>query len=585
PEAIPDSACPFVVPEVALDEHLDETRQYLREADAIRWPHFRNIAMEEVKNRLKPYQKRQIADFRQSLRGAVTATHSGMRQWYELKYEHHIRDVVCNIFDQLKQSLKQSQVVNKGTVSEDEHILGLLGDLRLYQAGLNELESQRNELFQSINKVSKDIKTINVHGETDEHWYQEGLLNLFRQNDQARTWEAILDDQTSQFFQFLSARNVSEGRFRYLFDVCRRAEAREPVWLRLGELLDDFCEKQVERFMTGKNAETEVRIQLERAAISNGRLLETARLSDSWIAPSNVGANLGVARKAIAIPDPLNTPTANEVKQGVPNFGTAELHQGEDEEIVFYNELGAFPLFRIGSLPRYKEHYLRNIRSQRFMRHIDLRLIDKLRDIVPPLRESEIDAMYKSGLMVLEALLLGCFRIRGGGLEFHPEGVGANPLPSVVLPAHVQDIAKFFGASDRDVERYREELANQIEQRRDQIIDQYPDYNFLMYRLLWEYRESICPVLLRHSELGGMAEQQTYLSILVNGLLRQYQPYCVEDTRQSEGKEMTERELDRAASARMKSCDLSSCTRSLDTIDERDAVASLVVFHLSGDQA
>ncbi len=287
-------------------------------------------------------------------------------------------------------------------------------------------------------------------------------------------------------------------------------------------------------------------------------MLDIAKRADVWIPPSLVAANLGVGETIIGVPDNMQSPTVGSVQRQTDVFSRAAPQQHENEEIVFYRELGAFPLFRIGSLGNYAEDYFATRGDDIYKRHTDFARISVLRDIIPPADEARIKAINTMGRLLLEGLITRCFEdVKSNDgerceLRFNPIAKGASPLSPMIIGQDFLRAAKDYSSSDND--RYRRALEERIAAQKNRLSSGSSDAVFEVFRVLEEYRQNIYPIEMRGSDHGRRDAQEGFMHIVVNGLYRDYYAVCANEV--SKGGTYTPEEIENRVTDRRDQIDL-----------------------------
>lgn len=428
----------------------------------------------------------------------------------------------------------------------------------MYKGGLESLRVEHEQLFEAIDKDSRDIKTIHILRTTGEDWYIE-QLRVVLHTDTADDWIMVLANQTHSFFNYLSNKINTNCDYEYLFNVCRHWESKDSDWVRLSKALNAFCFQQVAGFMAGENTETQIQAALQNNSISEEQLLDVAKRADVWIPPSLLPEmTAGILTTSIGVADVTDAPTAKFVQGQSDVFSNATLQQHENEEIVFYHELNAFPLFRIGSLADYEKDYSDTTGDELYKRHTDFNLIARLRYIMPPTDEEQIKAINAMGKLLLEALITGCFvDVKNNDndkseLLFAPPQIGARPLGNIFISQNFHRVAKLFSSSEND--QYRCALEEQIDAQKTRLMGGTRDTVFEILSVLNEYRVRIYP-----TEMRGSLYAQGFMRIVVSGLYRDYHAACADEI--SQGGEYTDKQLNIMVADRVGKVDLKQVSR------------------------
>ena len=557
PDPLSEGNCSFKVPQLADNNDIATTKRHLAEAQAIKFPPFRKAATRELDELLRPNQEKEIEARETAFLAALAETRDDLQKRYKLKYEHFIRDKAEIIINRLQDSLSKTEVFKEGKVGEVKKVSGLKGDLALYKGGLENLRAEREQLFEAIDKDSKDIKTINIHSETGDQWYIEQLRTLLHA-EATDDWAKILVNQTRAFFDYLSHENNTDCDYIYLLDVCRRWKGKDSDWVGLSNALNTFCFKQVTGFMTEESADDQFQTALQNKFIGEQQLLDVAKRADVWIPPSLIPEERGVSETIIGVPDITESPTADFVQRQTDVFSKAEPQQHENEEIVFYRELGAFPLFRIGSLADYAKDYFDTTGDDIYKRHTDFAGISKLRDIMPPKDEGLIKAINAVGRLLLEALIIRCFEDKksddgeGRALCFDPVEKSASPLSPVDIGRDFLRAAKVYSSPENDL--YRRALEELISVQKTRLTAGSKDAVFERLKVLSEYRRRIYPTEVRGSALGKSDAQEGFMQIVVSGLYRDYHAACADEV--SQGGEYTDAQINNLVAERVEQVDL-----------------------------
>ncbi len=562
-ENLLEGECPFELPQLNDNNDIAATKRRLVEAQAIKFAPFRNVAIRELDEILLPYQEREIEARKTALLTALEKTREALLDWCRLKYDSFIRFKAEANISSLKASLSTIEIVNQGRANEVKIVSGFRGDLAQYKGGLKRLQEERERLFSAIDRDSEDIKTIHIHSATSDQWYINQLRTVLNA-DPTEDWAAILANQSQEFFGDLSQKLNKNVDYAHLFDVCSRWEGMENDWVVLSEALNAFCFNQVTGFMANDSADVQFQRALQNGSIREQELISRAEMADAWIPHKRLPAGAGVPETVIGLPDIEDRATADIVTARVGVYAKAAPSHHENEEIVFYRELGAFPLFRIGSLADYAEAYSKTTGDDIFKRHTDFNLIPKLHDILPPTDEEKIEAINAVGKLLLEGLIIRCFEYveehkgEKGLLRFQPVPKSAVPLDGKYIGRVFLRAAKIYSSSEN--KGYRRALEELISVQKTRLKNGgCGDTNFEMLKVLGEYRMRIYPQEQRSSDFGNSDNQESFMRIVVNGLYRDYHAICAGEI--SRGKTHSTKQIDNLIAERVEQVDLEQVSR------------------------
>ncbi|SPJ15422.1 hypothetical protein SBDP2_330012 [Syntrophobacter sp. SbD2] len=391
---IGSDTCELKLNPITVGKDLTTLRGRRDEARAIKAPLFSGSAVALFNMTHSAAMEKHLDKIKQEFLNTVNDQERKLIEWFEGKYWNQ----VCASAEEILKNLVE--LVKKFS-----------DQLGSYVVGLSELGDVQNKRFASFSSVQDDIRHYSIELGKEEDWYKEKIieaLNRFHLNAAAMPWEMFLEGETDAFFKDWK-QNPSmitiEG-FKDLFRVTHERQGEPLNWKSMEKSLEEYCFNRLKSFLENTDADKEFQ---KSSAKDKGRELDRiVGAADVWVSSNNTICK-PLEETYIGIPSAAHCTTAKDVAKSTL-FKGAALISHEKGNIPFYKESVAFPLFHVEELAQCREKYENAIAdpTRLYHRHLDYKLIYKLREIDPPATEQEAKGLFEAGVLLLQAIMLGC---------------------------------------------------------------------------------------------------------------------------------------------------------------------------------
>ncbi|MFH2044809.1 MAG: tubulin-like doman-containing protein [Pseudomonadota bacterium] len=519
------------------DENISKQLQFLVEARQIKAPLYCKTSVGYHQNAVDAKLKQYISDVENKLQNIIDLMKDALLEWCEIRYHNVVCEKAWTILDNLCEELSVEVKIGHGADEKTEW-RGLSGTLDQYHQGLIRCKKRCKDLFDAYNTEEKQIRNHDIVMDSGEAWYLEKIHRTLRTtyaDGNALSWEDILDRETDKYFEdivnaipnnMLPEDGIINRKwgFKYLFQELSKLDTYREN--KITDHLDYFCKNRLDGFLSDIDADTEFQRDLKYEQI----LKHITSLSDYYIPSSkwiNTIQNDLPSKRIIGIPD-LNNFQTFDTAQRITQYAGCDVFKHNPGNLIFYSELAAFPMVGIGGLENSRKFYLEILKNKNFLyhRHLDYTIIDDLRDILPPENETKSLDRYKTGLDLIEALMLGIldYDKEKGTLNFLPP-LGDVRLDNIILGKSFHRAVQILSMNNK----YHNILTDQIEKRKATIKSQGRDLNFEILILINHYQNNVY-LPLQRGGYGLVTNEKSNTQILLDGLREQYRQDSISQT-------------------------------------------------------
>ena len=407
--ARPLNSCNFVLAPIQKSSALMTTLRRKKEADKIREPLYRRTAKSYYDHQYTAGLHQHLDGVAQDLEAKVNRVEAELLDWFSAKYHNYTCEKVAHILNQVLQKIDK-----------------FIHYLNIYKNGLDKLNAKQKALFDAFNSDHDDLHYHHIYQNTDNNWFKEEVRKTLiprHPMGKAWLWPEFMSAETDGFLidlldDLLDSEEEDYGKkrmrtrgFENLFTILTRHESNEKEWGALLKSIERYSFHSMEAFMADANADDAFQTS---NVDQNHELKELCKVADIWVKQSahnirSVGVNY------IGSPE-RNSATSDIVRKKVNGFSRSQEFPHEKGNIVFYSEKVAFPLFFLEELNDYHDIYsgMAEELNALYKRHLDYRLINKLRNIKPPQSQAKAQELFSAGLITMEALALGCLQWNDG---------------------------------------------------------------------------------------------------------------------------------------------------------------------------
>ena len=488
------------------DENIKRRSNSLKEAQGIRVPLFGKTAVTHCRQESEAGMKKYSDGVKDELIKAVEVGKEDLLKWYCDRFHNYVCEKAKNIFG--------------GMIKE---IVSDTAGLNAYEEGLGKLAKGQKSMFDAYNKDYADIRHHYITKAPNDNWYKDKTKETLKPGS-TMSWENFLDGETNAFIKKLL--NIADKiydvkhrqkAFKHIFDIISDRKAKGEEWKDIQKKLELFCFKRMEGFLLNTDADAEFQ---KSKVDKKQKLAEICGMADAWFLPSTTPATPQIEGH-IGVP-PVDGKVTVSQARNTPQFTNSSGFSHEKGNIIFYKEVVAFPLYYLDELNGARKIYDKKSLSlnEFYRRHIDYRLINRLRPILPPGDQQMAEKLFEVGKIVLEALILGCLHV----------GINEEKVKELrlKLPWHEKNKSFPLGAKLNQAIRILSNssekltlLKENIDKRKEKLKDEERVLLQEEFTIVDYYQKSVFPSLLR-AGTDKVAEFDSNHGLICNSLREHY---------------------------------------------------------------